>query len=152
MRTPQRVTQDLVIPENSYVRVHVMPKRFPAVYSVSWAVRAGGWPCVLMLHGGHAVAQSAAFAGIAACCGAVCRVCWHSSLPWCVAAFVRIDCGALKPMQSSLRPVSQDRVVANTPDFVVVSKPAGVPAAPTVDNLIECAPSCAAEVGWLGCG
>lgn len=37
-RTPQRVTEDLVIPENSYVRVHLMPKRFPAAYSVSWAV------------------------------------------------------------------------------------------------------------------
>ncbi|PRW60645.1 RNA pseudouridine synthase chloroplastic [Chlorella sorokiniana] len=78
-RTPQRVTEDLVIPQNSYIRVHIMPKRFPAAYSVSWA----------------------------------------------------------------------DRIVANTADFVVVSKPAGVPAAPTVDNLIECAPCCAAEaVGY----
>ena len=39
----------------------------------------------------------------------------------------------------------QARVVAQTPDFVVVSKPAGVPAAPTVDNLLECAPGCAAQ-------
>lgn len=39
-RTPQRVTEDLVIPEHSYVRIHLMPKRFPAAYSVSWAVRA----------------------------------------------------------------------------------------------------------------
>ena len=35
--------------------------------------------------------------------------------------------------------------MACTPDFVVVSKPAGVPAAPTVDNLLECAPTCTAQ-------
>ena len=35
--------------------------------------------------------------------------------------------------------------MACTPDFVVVSKPAGVPAAPTVDNLLECAPTCTAH-------
>lgn len=35
--------------------------------------------------------------------------------------------------------------MADTPEFVVVSKPAGVPAAPTVDNLLECAPCCAAQ-------
>ena len=44
-------------------------------------------------------------------------------------------------------PLKQDRIVANTDEFVVVSKPAGVPAAATVDNLLECAPTCAAQVG-----
>ncbi|KAL4447686.1 hypothetical protein ABPG75_004905 [Micractinium tetrahymenae] len=74
-RTPQRATEDKVVPRHSYLRVHLHPKRFPAAYSVAW----------------------------------------------------------------------QDRIVADTPQFVVVSKPPGVPAAPTVDNLLECAPSCAAQ-------
>lgn len=39
----------------------------------------------------------------------------------------------------------QDRIVADAPEFVVVSKPPGLPAAPTVDNLLECAPYCAAQ-------
>ncbi|KAL4428656.1 hypothetical protein ABPG77_009762 [Micractinium sp. CCAP 211/92] len=74
-RTPQRMTEDAVVPRHSYVRVHLHPKRFPVAHSVAW----------------------------------------------------------------------QDRIVADTPEFVVVSKPAGVPAAPTVDNLLECAPCCAAQ-------
>jgi hypothetical protein len=44
------------------------------------------------------------------------------------------------------------RVVAATQQYVVVSKPAGVPAAPTVDNLLECAPACTAQVGSAGRG
>lgn len=39
----------------------------------------------------------------------------------------------------------QDRIVADTPSFVVVSKPAGVPAAATIDNLVETSPACAAQ-------
>lgn len=34
--------------------------------------------------------------------------------------------------------------MADAPDYVVVSKPAGVPAAPTIDNLLESAPACTA--------
>lgn len=34
--------------------------------------------------------------------------------------------------------------MADAPEYVVVSKPAGVPAAPTIDNLLESAPACAA--------
>lgn len=41
------------------------------------------------------------------------------------------------------------RVVAETPDFVVVNKPAGVPVPPTVDNLYECVATQASLVGGL---
>ncbi|KAK2079529.1 hypothetical protein QBZ16_001923 [Prototheca wickerhamii] len=40
------------------------------------------------------------------------------------------------------------RVVAETPDFVVVNKPAGVPVPPTVDNLYECVAT-QASLHWL---
>ena len=35
---PQRATQDVTINQYAYIRVHVHPKRFPAVYSVDWKV------------------------------------------------------------------------------------------------------------------
>lgn len=81
-RTTQRVTADLEVPPHSYIRVHLHPKRFPAVHAVDWA----------------------------------------------------------------------QRIVAHTPEYVVLSKPAGVPAAPTVDNLLESAPSCAAQASVLAHG
>ncbi|KAL3148480.1 hypothetical protein ABBQ38_013923 [Trebouxia sp. C0009 RCD-2024] len=33
---PQRATQDVVINQHAFIRVHVHPKRFPAVYTVDW--------------------------------------------------------------------------------------------------------------------
>lgn len=48
------------------------------------------------------------------------------------------------PVHAAL-PLLQDRIVADEAEFVVVSKPARVPAAPTVDNVLECAPTCAAQ-------
>ena len=35
---PQRVTQDVAVSQHAYVRVHVHPKRFPAVHNVDWKV------------------------------------------------------------------------------------------------------------------
>ncbi|KAL4856876.1 RNA pseudouridine synthase 6 [Chlorella vulgaris] len=42
------------------------------------------------------------------------------------------------------------RVVASTDEYVVVSKPAGVPSAPTVDNWLESAPACTAQASTSG--
>jgi hypothetical protein len=42
------------------------------------------------------------------------------------------------------------RVVASTDEYVVVSKPAGVPSAPTVDNWLESAPACTAQESSSG--
>ena len=36
---PQRATQDVSINQHAFIRVHVHPKRFPAVYTVDWKVR-----------------------------------------------------------------------------------------------------------------
>ncbi|DBB13532.1 TPA: hypothetical protein ACH3X3_000574 [Trebouxia sp. C0006] len=33
---PKRVTQDIAINKHAFIRVHVHPKRFPAVYTVDW--------------------------------------------------------------------------------------------------------------------
>ena len=41
-RTPQRVAADAVVPQHSYIRAHLHPKRFPACYAVEWRVRSGG--------------------------------------------------------------------------------------------------------------
>lgn len=38
MSHPQRATQDVSINQHAFIRVHVHPKRFPAVYTVSWKV------------------------------------------------------------------------------------------------------------------
>ena len=35
---PKRAASDIVVPGNSYLRVHAQPKRFPAAYSVDWKV------------------------------------------------------------------------------------------------------------------
>ena len=35
---PQRAIQDVGINEYAFIRVHVHPKRFPAVYTVNWKV------------------------------------------------------------------------------------------------------------------
>lgn len=39
----------------------------------------------------------------------------------------------------------QCRVVHDSQDYVVISKPPGVPVAPTVDNILECALTGAAQ-------
>lgn len=39
LRTPRRFTTDAVVPEHSYIRVHCLPKRFPAYHQVSWSRR-----------------------------------------------------------------------------------------------------------------
>ena len=44
---------------------------------------------------------------------------------------------------------AQSRVVHNSPEYVVISKPPGVPVAPTVDNILECTLTGAAQVGKL---
>lgn len=41
LRTPQRLAGDVELSQHSYIRVHLNPKRFPAVYSVDWRVRWG---------------------------------------------------------------------------------------------------------------
>eukprot|EP00887_Chlorella_sp_A99_P003076 scaffold9.g3076.t1 len=69
-RTPQRLAGDPVLPQHSYIRVHLNPKRFPAAL--------------------------------------------------------------------------EERIIADRPDFLVVSKPHSVPAVPTVDNCLENALACAA--------
>lgn len=33
---PKRVTQDIAINKHAFIRVHMHPKRFPAVYTVEW--------------------------------------------------------------------------------------------------------------------
>lgn len=38
MCQPQRATQDVGINQHAFIRVHVHPKRFPAVYTVDWKV------------------------------------------------------------------------------------------------------------------
>lgn len=38
MCQPQRALQDVSINEHAFIRVHVHPKRFPAVYTVDWKV------------------------------------------------------------------------------------------------------------------
>ena len=35
---PQRATQDVSINQHAFIRVHLHPKRFPAVYTVDWKV------------------------------------------------------------------------------------------------------------------
>lgn len=47
---PKRLTTDCILPENSYVRVHVHPKRFPAFYQYDWAERIiyNGEGCVVV--------------------------------------------------------------------------------------------------------
>lgn len=59
-RTPQRMTEDAVVPRHSYVRVHLHPKRFPAAYSVAWQVSVvGRWRLGRRGSGSHAcVARS----------------------------------------------------------------------------------------------
>ena len=37
---PKRVTQDIAINKHAFIRVHVHPKRFPAVYTVDWKVNS----------------------------------------------------------------------------------------------------------------
>lgn len=46
---PRRVEADAIIFQNSYFRVHVHPKRFPAYYEVEWASR-------ILLDGPHCIA------------------------------------------------------------------------------------------------
>lgn len=125
-RTPQRTTEDVIVSEHAYIRVHLHPKRFPATYSVDWAVSAAVEPpaCALGDGGGW---QSDALVG------------WLLCLISCLAASV-------DPPPALSTPLMQARIVANTDEFVVVCKPPGVPAAATVDNLLECAPTCAAQV------
>jgi len=36
---PRRICQDVSVPQGSYIRCHLHPKRFPAVYSVRWEDR-----------------------------------------------------------------------------------------------------------------
>lgn len=36
---PQRASEDAVVGQHAYIRVHVHPKRFPAAYAVRWEVR-----------------------------------------------------------------------------------------------------------------
>ena len=38
MCQPQRATEDVGINQHAFIRVHVHPKRFPAVYTVDWKV------------------------------------------------------------------------------------------------------------------
>lgn len=47
---PRRLTSDCVITQNSYVRVHVHPKRFPAFYRYNWSERIiwDGQGCVVV--------------------------------------------------------------------------------------------------------
>lgn len=42
---------------------------------------------------------------------------------------------------------SQDRILGEGADFVVINKPGGVPSVPTVDNILENALHCTAQVG-----
>lgn len=35
---PRRQVEDVVVEENAYIRVHCLPKRFPAVYAYDWKV------------------------------------------------------------------------------------------------------------------
>lgn len=45
--------------------------------------------------------------------------------------------------------VCQARIVLAAQDFVVISKPAGVPVVPTVDNVLESCLACTAQVHLL---
>lgn len=47
--------------------------------------------------------------------------------------------------------VSKARIVHAAPNYAVINKPAGVPVVPTVDNIIECCLSCAAQVRDVHC-
>lgn len=35
---PQRAAKDVLVNQYAYIRLHLHPKRFPAVYSVNWKV------------------------------------------------------------------------------------------------------------------
>lgn len=133
----------MVVGRHAYIRVHVHPKRFPAAYGVQWEVGGPRWEDVAGWGRQGVCGTENLFCLQGFITQRPC-LCMHSR-PVLQQSGAAAGRGQVQLTNCSTG-LPQDRIIANHPEFVVLNKPAGVPVAPTVDNVIECAPAMAAKV------